>query len=66
MFFFKNKHESKIEDMRNSKIDARLNDYTFKPKLSKIAQQVGKRTVEDLYVNLNYNFRIGNSERRKT
>jgi hypothetical protein len=50
MFLFKNKHEVKMEEMRNRKVDHRMNDYTFKPKLSMIAQQVGRRTVEDLYV----------------
>ena len=50
MFFFKNKHEMKLEEMRNKKVDNRMIDHTFKPKISNIAQQLGKRTIEDLYV----------------
>src|SRR5574343_424978 len=50
MSLFRNKHEIKMEEMRNRRVDHRMNDFTFKPKLSKIAEQVGKRTVQDLYV----------------
>lgn len=40
----------KLEEMRNKKVDNRMIDHTFKPKISNIAQQLGKRTIEDLYV----------------
>jgi len=49
MFHSKTKHESKLDEMRNKKADNYIYDYTFKPKLSEIAKQVGKRTVSHLY-----------------
>lgn len=51
MFLFKNKHEVKLEEMRNKKTDIRTQDYPFKPKLGKSASQQSRRTIEDLYVN---------------
>lgn len=47
-----------MEEMRNRRVDHRMNDFTFKPKLSKIAEQVGKRTVQDLYVNRGINVEL--------
>jgi hypothetical protein len=50
MTYFKNKYDMNMEERKNKKADSKLNEYTFKPKLSKIAQQVGKRSISDLYV----------------
>ena len=48
--YYKNKYEMNMEEKKNKKSEMKITDYTFKPKLSKVAQLVGKRTVEDLYV----------------
>jgi hypothetical protein len=50
MSYFKNKYDMNMEERKTKKADSKLNEYTFKPKLSKIAQQIGKRTISDLYV----------------
>jgi|LauGreDrversion4_2_1035121.scaffolds.fasta_scaffold57795_3 hypothetical protein len=50
MSYFKNKYDMNMEERKNKKADSKLNEYTFKPKLSKIAQRIGKRTISDLYV----------------
>jgi len=49
MYYFKDKKEGRMEEMRNKKADNYIYDYPFKPKLSEIAKRVGKRTVDDLY-----------------
>ena len=48
--FFKNKHDSKIEDLRSKNIEAKLVSYTFYPQVSEKAKSIGKRTVDDLIV----------------
>ncbi len=50
MSYFKNKYDLNIEETKNKKADSMLNEFTFKTKLSKIAQRIGKRTISDLYV----------------
>ena len=54
MYYFKNKQEAKLDEMRTKKVDNHLNDFTFKPKLSHKAKLLGKRTIDDLYVSLHF------------
>lgn len=61
MSYFKNKYDMNMEEMKNKRADSKLSEYTFKPKLSRIAEQVGKRTVNDLYVRIRRLNRIGNT-----
>lgn len=65
MYYYKNKQEVRLDEMRSKKVDNHLNEFTFQPKVSQRSKNIGKRTVDDLYVKFWLICRIGSLEKMR-
>lgn len=65
MNYLKTKTENKIKDLRSKKVDNSETECSFQPKLTDKAKNMGKRTVDNLYVCLISKSRIGKLKKTK-